>query len=168
MINIQSLFKKASHSKFYLFILNQLLFKTIPFNAPHKVRIMETREGFLKIKYPYITKNLNHLKGLHACGLAALCEYSCGLMLLNIVQKDYRLIMKTLKMEYHFQGKKDAIVQLEFNEAELLKEIGEGLEKADSLLKTFVVEAFDVDQNKLCTATIEWQLKDWKKVRTKM
>ncbi|MBX7175295.1 MAG: peptide chain release factor 2, partial [Saprospiraceae bacterium] len=49
--------------------------------------------------------NLNHLKGLHACSLATLGEFTAGMSLLHALRSmDYRLIMKEIKAHKRWLG----------------------------------------------------------------
>src|SRR6187402_1605157 len=106
MIQPHVLFKKAAHSGFFLKLLNVTLSRLIPFNGPHRLHIEKIEDDSLEISLPYIRRNLNHLKGLHACALAALSEYTCGLMLSRkLPPGEFRLIMKELNMTYHYQGR---------------------------------------------------------------
>ncbi len=93
--------EKASQSAFYLWLLNMGLQRAVPFNKPHRFRIQKIEKGKVEIKLPFIRKNQNHIKGLHACSMATLAEYSTGLTLLSCLDpKKYRLIMQKIEMEY--------------------------------------------------------------------
>lgn len=82
MNKLFSLIEKAKHSKLYLKILNVMLARSIPFNKPHGFTIKEIYDDGFKISLPYKRKNLNHIKGIHACALATLAEYTSGLTLM--------------------------------------------------------------------------------------
>ena len=53
MENLNKLLEKASHSALYLWILNNVLWRMIPFNNPHKFKIVAIGDTDLKIKLPY-------------------------------------------------------------------------------------------------------------------
>src|SRR4051812_47753649 len=109
--------EKARKSNFQLWILNKFIGNFIPFNGPHKYKIIRITDNGFEIEMPYKRKNLNHLKGLHACGLATLAELSAGLTLIRKLGfKDYRLIMQELNMEYFYQAEMPARVQFELTE----------------------------------------------------
>ena len=72
----------AKNSKFGLFKLNLGLGYVIPFNRPHKIKILEIKDDSVKTIIPYRRKNFNHIKGLHACGMATAAEFSSGFMLI--------------------------------------------------------------------------------------
>ncbi len=152
-----------------LWILNFLFGRGIPFNAPHKVKVLEVTDTSIKARFPYIRKNLNHVKGLHACGLAALSEFTAGTTLMSRIDfKQYRLIMSELKMEYFYQGKSDAIAEYSASDEWISTNIIKPLETQDSVYVECAVKVHDVQGNHLCTGTSKWQLKRWDKVKTKL
>lgn len=167
-MDTSKLFNKAMESSWGLKKLNFILKRFIPFNAPHKFQIIELKVESAKTKIPYIRKNMNHLKGLHACCLATATEYTCGIVLGNKYGlSKYRLIMKNLEMEYFYQGKMEAetTFQLPQETIKLIKHFENGNE--DKLLIKCEVNTHDLDRNLLCTGKILWQIKKWDKVRTK-
>lgn len=168
-MKINELLTKASTSSFSLWLLNFVLLRNIPFNKPHQLKIISIAKNKVEIQYPYITSNLNHLKGLHACGLATVSEYSTGLLLLNHLNPDnYRLIMKSLTMEYHYQGKKSASATFELEDAWVNKNVIEPLKSNDAVFVDCEVKVKDVDGNHLSTCKTQWQIKKWEKVRVKV
>ena len=159
---------KAKASSWNLWLLNNLLWWMIPFNKPHGLIITKITDNEVQVKMPYKRRNFNHIKGLHACGLATLCEYACGLQLMNALGADkYRIIMPELTMKYHYQAKKDVIVSFKTSDA-LATEINEALLVADAILRSFDVPVLDTDGNAICTASVTWQIKPWSKVRTQL
>lgn len=164
---LQLIIKRAENSTFYRWILNQALWRVIPFNLPHKVKVIAIDENDITIRLPYIRRNLNHLNGLHACALATLCEYACGLKLVQWLGADnYRIIMQKMEMNYIFQGKSDAFVKFRFTQ-EQLNEINVELSQQAAVTRTFELKVFDTREEHLCTALVTWQIKDWKKVKTR-
>ncbi len=160
---------KAKTSTLWLWVLNNMLWWAIPFNKPHKLKIISISNENVVINMPYIRKNLNHIKGLHACGLATLCEYACGMQLINLVgAAKYRIIMSRLEMDYYYQAKTAVNVDFQLSKAWVDSEIIAVLEKEESVVKTFEVLVNDTAGNKICRATIHWQIKPWDKVRTKI
>ncbi|MCB0344447.1 MAG: DUF4442 domain-containing protein [Bdellovibrionales bacterium] len=159
---------EAEHSPFKRGLLNKILAHTIPFNKPHSLDIKEISPSTVKVKLPYKKSNLNHVRGLHACGLATAAEYTSGLLLLRrLGSEDYRLIMKSLSVDYVYQGKSDATASFKLSDAEYAEKISLPLESDESVLFDAVVEVHDAQQNLLCTATITWQIKPWRLVKTK-
>lgn len=154
---------KAKHSAFYLWLLNRVLWRVIPFNRTHKVFIEELSDSHVLIRLPYIKSNLNHVKGMHACALATLCEYACGIGLMtNLDPSVYRILLKDIQLTYHAQGKQDVYARFETSPDFLNSEIIEPLTENGQLFKTFTVEAFTKTQPNICTAQVTWQLKKWK------
>ncbi|WP_142600788.1 PaaI family thioesterase [Solitalea koreensis] len=168
MKQLNILIDKAKTSSFNLWILNRVLWRVIPFNNPHQFKIESITDKSVSIRMPYIRKNMNHIKGLHACGLATLCEYACGLQLMNVLgAANYRIIMKDLRMEYFYQGKTDVSVTFNFDKKQadtLLKDLNE----SEAVYKTFELPVYDANKNHICSAHVNWQIKGWDKVKTKM
>lgn len=168
MFNADSIFKKARKSKFHLWLMNVALNRLIPFNGPHGFEVVEISETSIRTKLPFKKRNLNHLRGLHACALATLSEITAGLLIISRLGiKDYRIILKELKMEYHYQGKTNAYGHYEFDEAWLKTEVMDKLQDEGEVVVACVVKSFDEKGNHVCTGTTYWQIKTWQKVKTK-
>jgi acyl-coenzyme A thioesterase PaaI-like protein len=168
-MKINQLLEQASKSKFSLWLLNFVLLRNIPFNKPHRLKIVSISKNRVQINYPYISSNLNHLKGLHACGLATVSEYSTGLLLLNHLNpENYRLIMKSLNMQYHFQGKKSASATFELQNDWIEAHVLEPLKTQDAVFVHCEVFVKDEDGNHLSTCKTQWQIKKWEKVKLKI
>ncbi|MFN7793135.1 MAG: DUF4442 domain-containing protein, partial [Cyclobacteriaceae bacterium] len=98
MFDTAKILEKAKHSPFYLKLLNWGLYRMVPFNKPHGFRVVEIDDFRLKTLMPYKRSNFNHIKGLHACGLATISEFATGFLLLNALgQKKYRMILQRLE-----------------------------------------------------------------------
>jgi len=169
MKSLDPYFKEAEKSKFGLWKLNLILWRIIPFNFPHRFKIIQLDSEGIEVMMPFIRKNLNHIRGLHATGLATLCEYICGLQLIRLnPTNDYRIILKTLRMEYRFQAKMEVRVHFKLSPDWFKENISKPLETKDSIVHTFEIEVFDADKNLICIAYPEWQIKPWAKVKTKV
>jgi acyl-coenzyme A thioesterase PaaI-like protein len=167
-MNPAKLIEKAKHSSFYLWLLNKALSRMIPFNLPHGFEITELTDTSLKSRLPYKRKNLNHVRGLHACALATLSEFTTGFLLISRLGFDrYRLILQKLEIDFHYQGKMDGIAEFSIDEEWLQQKIFQPLQANDSIVVLCEVKIFDTKRNHLTTAVAYWQLKDWKKVKTK-
>src|SRR3954468_2711504 len=84
----------------------------VPFNSPHRFRVVAIEDHFLKAMIPYRRSNFNHIRGLHACALATISEFATGFLLLSRLDAaKYRLIMQRIEMDYHYQGKMDAFAE---------------------------------------------------------
>lgn len=169
MDKLGALVQKAKHSKFYLWILNVVLLRTVPFNSPHRIKLISIGENSVSLYAPYIRNNKNHIKGIHACLLATLCEYASGLnLLLHLSPDKYRIILKNINMTYHYQAKKDVFVNFKIEKKELEEEILKPLKSQEALFREFAVEVYDADNNHICSGLINWQIKDWDKVKMKI
>ena len=165
---IQSVLTKAKNSPFYLWVLNHLLWRLIPFNHSHKVCIQSISDTAVTIRLPFRKSNQNHLKGMHACALATLCEYACGIGLMTKLDpKQYRIILKEIKLDYHNQGKSDVYADFKMDDQLLETEILTPLATRGTIVKTYTIRAMDIHQKLICTGEITWQLKSWDKVKHK-
>lgn len=168
-MNTAKIVEKAKTSKLYMRLLNLGLNKMIPFNKPHGFKVLEISDTSIKSMLPYKKGNFNHLKGLHACALATLSEFTTGfLMISRLDPAKYRIILKTLEMEYHYQGKMDGIGTFELNDEWLESNVYKPLESADSTVVICEIKIHDTQGNHLTTGKVHWQVKSWDKVRTKV
>ena len=169
MNKLNTLVEKAKHSQFYLWVLNYFLLKTVPFNKSHKIKVESIREDELTICAANKRYNQNHIKGIHACLLATLCEYASGLsLLLHLSPKEYRIILKSIHMTYHYQAKSNVFVKFKFTKKKLESSILIPLQTEEALFKEFTVEVYDETNNHICTGLINWQIKAWKHVKMKI
>ncbi len=167
-MRLQTLLEKAKTSRTSRYLLNFALRRMIPFNGPHQFNITHVKEQSLVITAPYIRKNKNHINGIHACALATLCEYVSGLSLARALPPEqYRLILKSIHMEYHYQGK--CAVSAEFGiSPEETAIIKSRLEAEEALLRQYSVAVYDAENKHICSGTIEWQIKPWTHVKVKV
>ena len=169
MLDHATILQKAKTSSFYRWILNWALARMIPFNKPHGFKVVEVGDHHLRTIIPYKKSNFNHIRGLHACGLATISEFTTGFMLISkLDMKRYRIIMQRLEMEYHYQGKMDAFAEYRLEDSWMEKEIYEPLKTQDAVVLPFEIKIFDANKNHLTTGTIFWQIKEWGKVKTKV
>ena len=166
MNKLKQQFDKARNSSFRLWLLNVGLLRIVPFNKPHDIKIVTINEESLTVKARNIRSNQNHIKGIHACLLATLCEYVSGLSLLTVLDpKEYRIILKNIHMTYHYQAKTDVYATFGLSAAFLKDEILKPLEQEPALFKEFTVDVYDESKNHICTGLINWQIKSWKNVK---
>ena len=160
--------ERAKHSRFSLWLLNNGLARMIPFNKPHGFKILQIGDFDIKIHLPYRRNNLNHISGLHACALATVSEYATGLLLISKLGFDtYRIIMQRLEMDYHYQGKMDATAHFSISQSWLQEQIYEPLKTNASVTVVCEIQIHDVQDNHLTTGKVHWQIKEWKRVKTK-
>jgi acyl-coenzyme A thioesterase PaaI-like protein len=169
MTSLESLVHKASHSNFYRWLLNRSLNFVVPFNAPHGLKILSVHPGKIKTGLPHKRKNLNHLGGIHACALATLCEFTVGFALMSkLSTKEYRIIMKSMRVDYHYQAKMNVTAQFEITDELLEHQILKALLNHDQVTHEFEIAVHDRAGNHICTGFILWQLKKWEKVKTNL
>ncbi|MEM7109652.1 MAG: DUF4442 domain-containing protein [Bacteroidota bacterium] len=168
-MDTKKLIGKAQHSKFYRWLLNQGLFRMIPFNKPHGFKVSKISESRIKTTLPYRKSNFNHIKGIHACAMATVSEFATGFLLLSRLDpQKYRIIMQTLQMDYHYQGKMDAYAEFEMTDEWLEANVYSPLENADRVVVICKVKIIDISGNHLSTGKVHWQVKPWDKVKTKV
>ncbi|HCR54247.1 MAG TPA: DUF4442 domain-containing protein [Cytophagales bacterium] len=169
MLDPAKILEKAKKSSFYRGLLNFSLDRMIPFNKPHGFHVSEIGDYHLKTKIPYRKSNFNHIRGLHACALATISEFTTGFLLVTKLDaKKYRLIMQKLEMSYHYQGKMDAYATFTISEDWLKANIYNPLASADAVVVICEVKIYDKNENHLTTGLVHWQIKDWGKVKTKV
>ena len=169
MIDPAKIIEKAKHSSIYLKLLNWSLNRMVPFNKPHGFKVTEIGDFHLKTLIPYKKKNLNHIRGLHACALATISEFTTGFLLVSKLDgKKFRLIMQRLEMEYHYQGKMNATAEFLTSEKWFAENIYEPLKINDAIVVPCEVSVHDIQGNHLTTGRVFWQIKNWSKVKTKV
>ena len=166
-MNLNIFITRAKHSTFHLWILNMLLFRMIPFNKPHGLKIATLTHEGVTARLPYRKRNFNHIRGLHACVLATLTEFTCGFVLISKLGFErYRLILQRLEMDYHYQGKMDAVAEFKISDSWLQSMIYTPLTTQDAVVVVCEVKVYDVHGNHLTTGRAHWQIKNWTKVKT--
>ncbi|MFM7856080.1 MAG: DUF4442 domain-containing protein [Flammeovirgaceae bacterium] len=169
MFEAANILEKAKKSSFYLRVLNWSLARMIPFNKPHGFKIIEIENYRLKTLMPYKRSNFNHIRGLHACGLATISEFTTGFLLLSLLDiKKYRIIMQRLEMDYHYQGKMDATAEFTITPDWLNEKIIFPLQAQDAVVVPCEIKIHDAKGNHLTTGKVFWQFKNWDKVKTKV
>ncbi len=165
---LQLQLQKAGKSRWQLWVLNWKLWLMVPFNRPHRIRITTVTAESLTIEAPNIHANRNHIRGVHACVLATLCEYVSGLSILaRLPPEEYRIILKSLQMTYHYQAKTAVTATFSLPSHTVEQEILLPLRTEEKIFREFTVSVHDTDHNLICTGLINWQIKNWKHVRTR-
>ena len=168
-MNFEKYIENAKTSKFGLWKLNLGLSYLIPFNKPHRIRIKTISDNKVTTVIPYKKKNFNHIKGVHACGMATAAEFASGFLLLTkLGSKKYRLIMKSLHMDYVYQAKSDIVAEFSVSDKWIMENVKKPLEKEDSVLLECEIKLYDNNKKHVATGRTNWQIKDWKKVKTKV
>ena len=76
--------------------------------------------------------------------------------------------MQKLEMEYHFQAKMDAFAEFSIDDEWVKNEVEKPLETGDAVVIPCEIKLYDKNKNHLSTGKIYWQIKEWKKVKTKL
>jgi acyl-coenzyme A thioesterase PaaI-like protein len=168
-MQLPALLRKARTSAFTRWWMNLVLDHMIPFNGPHGFRVHPQPGGGIRVDIPWWRVNRNHIRGIHACALATACEMCSGLSLLeHLDPKQYRLIMRSLRMVYHYQAKSRAHALCIPDAGTIASTVIAPLEHGDAVDHESTVEAYDDKGNHLATGTITWQVKPWSRVRTRV
>jgi len=167
-MDLPKLVSRARTSAFYRSVLNWALDRMIPFNRPHGFKILEVTDHGLKVLLPYRKRNFNHIRGLHACALATVSEFTTGFLLVSRLDaRKYRLIMQKLEMDYHYQGKMDAFAEFALQPGWMEEAIYEPLKMQEAVVVVCQIKIHDAQGNHLTTGHVHWQIKDWTKVKTR-
>ena len=167
MFDIQKIIGKAKTSTFYLWLLNFGLNRMVPFNRPHGFKIVKLTDESIETKLPFKTLNFNHIRSVHACALATLTEFTTGVFLISkFGANKYRIILRNLQMEYHYQGKTSVIAKFGLSEKEMRERVFIPLENEESVDIICEVKTYDLNNNHISTGNVTWQIKEWAKVKT--
>jgi acyl-coenzyme A thioesterase PaaI-like protein len=160
---------RARESKAWLVALNLVLGRVIPFNRPHGFGIESIGEEFIRTRSRYRKSNLNHIRGIHACAIATIAEFSAGYLLLTHLDPTrYRLIMSNLEVQYLYQAKEDIFSESRFSRERMEAEVVEPLEEQELVTVKMESRVFDASGNDIALAHTTWQIKKWDKVKTKI
>lgn len=166
---LHGLLAKARKSSFWLWVLNMALGRTVPFNRPHGFKLAEIGEDRIVTFGGYRRSNHNHVRGIHACGIATIAEFSAGFLLMTKLNPNrYRLIMSRIEVDYGYQAKEDIFSESDISPERLQKEVIEPLKSQDIVSVTMESRIRDRSGNSIATALTTWQIKNWKKVKTKV
>lgn len=160
---------RAKTSPFWLWVLNRALGRIIPFNRPHGFRLLEVGDDFIRTTSSYRRSNHNHVRGIHACAIATVAEFSAGFLLLTKLDPAaYRLIMSRIEVDYHYQAKQRIISESRVSDRECEEKVVEPLKTGEIVSITMESRVRDIEGNDIATACTTWQIKRWDRVRTKV
>ena len=169
MLDPENFLIKARSSNYHLWWLNFFMAKMIPFNRPHGFKVIKITEDLIRTMLPYKRANFNHIKGIHACALATISEFTSGLALINKLGfKKYRLIMQKMEMKYHYQAKENIVAEYIATNDWVESHVIKPLESQDAVVVNCEIKTHDKQNNHITTGNIYWQIKDWRKVKTKL
>ena len=69
-------------------------------------------------------------------------------------------------MEYYYQGKTGATATYSISKEKVEQQLLSVLKTEESVNIVCDISVHDTNNNHICTGFIEWQIKDWKKVKT--
>lgn len=168
-MNFDKYVESAKKSKFGLWKLNFGLSYKIPFNRPHGIKIKSLSDDKITTIIPWRRINHNHIRGIHACGMATCAEFASGFLLLTKLNaNDYRLIMESIEMRFHYQAKSTITAEFELTDDWVEERVKNPLKKEDAVFVKCEIKLYDKEKNHVATGYTNWQIKDWKKVKTKV
>jgi len=160
---------RAKRSKVWLWLLNIVLGRVIPFNRPHGFRLQMIGDHVVRAMAENRKSNQNHLKGIHACAIATVAEFSAGFLLLSSLDpRRYRLIMSKIDIDYLYQAKETIVSESSLTPETLSTDIIDPLRTEDSILITIESNVFDISGNEIARCYTTWQIKRWDRVRTQL
>ena len=167
--SLMQLTDRAKNSPFWLWALNKMIGWAIPFNRPHGFRLLEIGENHVKTTSSYRRCNHNHVRGIHACAIATVAEFSAGFMLLTRLNpKFYRLIMSRIEVDYHYQAKERIVSETHISSTDLETKVIEPLENQESVSIKMESRVKDISGNDIALAFTTWQIKRWDRVKTEV
>jgi acyl-coenzyme A thioesterase PaaI-like protein len=145
--------------------LDKILSFKIAFNRPHGILVRDLSPTECTTTLPMKSLNTNHLKGIHACALALVGEYSSGLIILrNTGLKDYRIILKEMHVKYEKQAKGQVTGRAVLT-SEHITQLKEELPQSGEVLIKLQTEMFNQKNERVAVAETHWHLKNWNKVK---
>lgn len=160
---------KARHSGLALWVLNLVLGRVIPFNRTHGFKVESIDDDYVRTTASYKRGNHNHVRGIHACAIATVAEFSAGfLLLMQLDPGKYRLIMSKIEVEYHYQAKERIFSESRVSAEELKAKVVDPLQQQESTTIIMESRVVDTSGNDIATAHTTWQVKRWDHVRTKV
>ena len=146
---------------------SRMMQEIIPFNRPHRISVLDISPSGCKVDLPHRRRNLNHLGTMHACALATAGEYDAGLNVIEAFDlSEYRLIMSRLEVQYHRRPVGGCIAESSWAEG-TLESIKAELKKEGVVAFSLVSKLKDSAADHVATTTTMWQVKSWKKIKSK-
>ena len=75
--------------------------------------------------------------------------------------------MQRIEMDYHYQGKMDALAEFRTSDEWFQQQIILPLRTQDAVIVPCEIKIHDVKGNHITTGKVFWQIKAWTKVKTK-
>ena len=133
--------------------------EVVPFNRPHRLRILQLSEGSCTVELPKRRRNLNHLGTMHACAMATAAEYASGLCLLHAFGiEDVRLIMSHMEVSYTRRAQTSCTARAGCS-AEDVEALRKVIQKEGRAPLTLTSVVCDAEGQEVARAEIQWHLK---------
>ncbi len=146
---------------------SRIMQELIPFNRPHRISVLEISPSGCTVDLPHRRRNLNHLGTMHACALATAGEFVSGLNVIEAFElSEYRLIMSHLEVEYHRRPEGGCIAESSWSEG-VLESLKTELNKEGVVAFSLTSKLTDSVNAHVATTTTKWQVKSWKKIKSK-
>lgn len=142
-----------------LTMFSRLMQEVVPFNRPHRIRVVDLSADQCKVLLPWRRRNLNHVGTMHACALATAAEYASGLCLLNAMEHQrVRLVMANMNITYprRAQSACTAVAKLD---SQHLADILAQLDKEGRGAFVLKAQVKNADNEVVASAEITWHLK---------
>jgi acyl-coenzyme A thioesterase PaaI-like protein len=142
-------------------VLTRVFWRWIPFNRPHRFRIVALAPGRAQVSASLRRANRNHLGTLHACALATIGEFSAGLALLGAFSpSEYRLIMSRLEVDYTRRANTEVLAASTIESQDLV-EIRQRLGDGEVVTRWMTSELKNTSNDVVATVRTQWQIKAW-------
>ena len=165
---LSNLIQKAATSNTQLWLLNRFMNYAVRFNRPHRFKISKITPDVVQTFAPYIKKNFNHVRGIHACAIATVGELAAGMLLMfHFSPAHYRVIMSRIEIDYHYQAKKDVTATARLS-LETVTSLQNELQKNGKAMQTVITTLKDTNDTEIATVKTIWQVKTWLTVKTKL
>ncbi|MDA0728721.1 MAG: YiiD C-terminal domain-containing protein [Bacteroidetes bacterium] len=139
--------------------ISRLLQEVIPFNRPHRLRVVSLSDHSCTIALPFRRRNKNHLGTMHACAIATASEYAAGMCVLaTLGVGGFRLIMSDLHVTYVRRGEMDCQATASFPE-EVKQDMIRGLDLDGKAQFDMVSEVSDAKGQPVARAVVTWHIK---------
>ncbi len=145
--------------------MDRLMRLALPFNRPHRIRIVEVGPEHVGISLPDRRSNRNHLGGMHAGAIATALEFSSGAaVLLEVGMRDYRIIMSRLEVDYLAKPQGHCLAKSKRDTPEVSGLSGV-LEKEGVARVQLGAALYDTRGEHCAQALVHWHLKAWDRSR---
>ena len=133
--------------------------EVVPFNRPHRLKILQLSGGSCTVELPKRRRNLNHLGTMHACAMATAAEYASGLCLLHAFGiEDVRLIMSHMEVSYTRRAQTSCTARAGCS-AEDVEALRKVIQKEGRAPLTLTSVVCDAEGQEVARAEIQWHLK---------